>query len=71
MMISPQTDIKPNLSPPKTIATKKIENLWENPPEATEAMKKAIKTVKNTFNINEQWDGEFNNTIEKSLTYIL
>ncbi len=35
------------------------ENLWENPPEATPAMKQAIQQFKDRFNSNEQWDGDF------------
>ena len=35
------------------------ENLWENPPEATPAMKRAIEQLKGRFNKNEPWDGDF------------
>ncbi len=60
MTISYQTET--HLSSPDVIKTTEIqesENLWENPSKATEAMKKAIKQVKNKFNINQQWDGNF------------
>lgn len=33
-------------------------NLWENPPEATPAMKRAIRTFKARFK-DEPWDGCF------------
>lgn len=35
------------------------ENLWENPPEVTPAMKRAIQQFKQRFNSNQQWDGDF------------
>ena len=35
------------------------ENLWENPPEATLAMKRTIKQLKGRFNKNEPWDTNF------------
>lgn len=35
------------------------ENLWENPPEVTPAMKRAIQHFKQRFNSNQQWDGDF------------
>lgn len=35
------------------------ENLWENHPEVTPAMKQAIQQFKDRFNSNEQWDGDF------------
>jgi hypothetical protein len=60
MIINTQTEIKPNLSSPDSITTtQETENLWENPSPATKAMKKAIQPVKNKFNLNQQWDGNF------------
>ena len=35
------------------------DNLWENPPEATPIMKRAIEQLKSRFNKNEPWDGDF------------
>lgn len=35
------------------------ENLWENPPEATPAMKRVIEQLKGRFNKNKPWDGDF------------
>jgi hypothetical protein len=35
------------------------ENLWENPPEATSAMKQAVQQFKDRVKNNEQWDGTF------------
>jgi hypothetical protein len=61
MMINTQTEIKAKLSPPDRItAIEETENLSENRSEATEAMKKAIKTVKNKFNFEQKWDGVAN-----------
>lgn len=60
-----QTNIFKNLSRIKIVASRVLgeshnqENLWENPPEATPAMKQAIKPFKEKFKSNEQWDGTF------------
>lgn len=60
-----QTVIFKNLSRIKIVASRVLrvshdrENLWENPPEATLAMKQAIKPFKEKFKSNEQWDGTF------------
>ena len=35
------------------------ENLWENPPEASEEMKLTIAEFKSKHNRSEQWDGDF------------
>ena len=35
------------------------ENLWENPPEVTPAMKRTIEQFKQRFTSNQQWDGDF------------
>lgn len=35
------------------------ENLWENPPEATPAMKRAIQYFQGRLDSNEPWDGSF------------
>ena len=35
------------------------ENLWENPPEGTLAMKRTIEQLKGRFNKNEPWDTNF------------
>jgi hypothetical protein len=34
-------------------------NLWENPPEASPAMKQAISKFKDRVKNNEKWDGNF------------
>ncbi len=44
----------------RVLAERRIEeNLWENPPEATSAMKRTIEQLKGRFNKNEPWDGDF------------
>lgn len=35
------------------------ENLWENPPEATLAMKRTIEQLNGRFNKNKPWDTNF------------
>ncbi|WP_198525179.1 hypothetical protein [Kamptonema formosum] len=34
-------------------------NLWENPPPASEELKSAIEEVKSKYNRNDPWDGDF------------
>jgi hypothetical protein len=62
MTISKPIQIKPDPCAKDEIQSAKNqqnENLWENPLPATKAMKKAIQQVKNKFNIDEVWDGDF------------
>jgi uncharacterized membrane protein YkoI len=62
MTISKPIQIKPDLYANDEIQSTKNqqkEDLWENPLPATKAMKKAIQQVKNKFNIDEVWDGDF------------
>jgi hypothetical protein len=35
------------------------ENLWDNPPPATEEMKLTIAEFKSKYNTSEPWDGDF------------
>jgi hypothetical protein len=35
------------------------ENLWDNPPPATEEMKLTIAEFKSKYNRSEPWDGDF------------
>lgn len=37
----------------------KKDNLWENPPQASEAMSAIFKEFKHTFKDSDQWDGDF------------
>jgi hypothetical protein len=53
--------------PPKSQVSKetvekeslKQDNLWENPPPATEEMKLTIAEFKSKYNRSEPWDGDF------------
>lgn len=35
------------------------ENLWSNPPSASPELKSTIAEVKNNYNRNDPWDGDF------------
>ena len=37
----------------------RAENLWENPPPASEEMKSTITEFKTKYNRSEPWDGDF------------
>lgn len=43
----------------KAKAAHQESDLWENPPEATQFLKEALATVKDSFKVGDQWNGTF------------
>lgn len=43
----------------KTAAPGESENLWENPPPASEELKATVEEFKSQYQRNEPWDGDF------------
>lgn len=42
-----------------TSNTIKSENLWENPPPASEELKSTVEEFKDKYNRSDAWDGDF------------
>jgi len=60
-IMAPQLRNSDCLSPAFNPRKQQVEavNIWENPPKANEAMKKALQPFKARFKSNELWDGDF------------